>query len=157
MLDAQYKSFYDELLRAKIDRKRLITDPLRLFALGTDASFYRLIPKLIVRATTTEEIRAIVAAANKFSIPVTFRAAGTALSGQSATDSVLVLTGKDWEGIKIDATGEHVEVQPGIIGARVNQLLAPYGRKLGPDPASVRSAIHRFVEVLYSALRLECP
>lgn len=34
-----------------------------------------------------------------------------------------------------------VEVQPGIIGARINQLLKPYGRKLGPDPASVRSAM----------------
>ena len=141
MLEAQYKSFYDELRRGGFDRKRLITDPLRLFALGTDASFYRLIPKLIVRATTTEEIQKILAAATRYDVPITFRAAGTALSGQSATDSVLVLTGKDWEGIKIDETGEHVEVQPGIIGARVNQLLAPYGRKLGPDPASVRSAM----------------
>lgn len=141
MLEAKYKSFYDELRRGGIDRKRLITDPLRLFALGTDASFYRLIPKLIVRATTTEEIQKILAAATRYDVPITFRAAGTALSGQSATDSVLVLTGKDWEGIKIDETGEHVEVQPGIIGARVNQLLAPYGRKLGPDPASVRSAM----------------
>jgi hypothetical protein len=44
MLEAKYKSFYDELRRGGFDRKRLITDPLRLFALGTDASFYRLIP-----------------------------------------------------------------------------------------------------------------
>ena len=97
MLEAKYKSFYDELRRGGIDRKRLITDPLRLFALGTDASFYRLIPQLIVRATTTEEIQKIIAAATRHDVPVTFRAAGTALSGQSATDSVLVLTGKDWE------------------------------------------------------------
>lgn len=140
MLQAEYKAFYKQLSRC-IDRKRIITDPLRLFAYGTDASFYRLLPKIIVKAANTSDIQNILAAARRFNIPVTFRAAGTALSGQSATDSVLVITGKEWEGISISPDGMSVEVQPGIIGARINQLLKPYGRKLGPDPASVRSAM----------------
>lgn len=140
MLETKYRSFYDELKRS-IDRKRLITDPLRLFAYGTDASFYRLLPKIIVRAVSTAEVQAVLAAARRNDIPVTFRAAGTALSGQSATDSVLVITGKDWEGIRIGDEGRRIEVQPGIIGSRINDLLRPYGRKLGPDPASVRSAM----------------
>ena len=32
-------------------------------------------------------------------------------------------------------------MQPGIIGQRVNEILAPYGRKFAPDPASVKSAM----------------
>ena len=89
---------YAELYReaaAFIPADRLITDPLRLLTWGTDASFYRLVPKLAVVVESEEEVIALLAAARGSDAPVTFRAAGTSLSGQAITDSVLVLLGDD--------------------------------------------------------------
>ena len=36
---------------------------------------------------------------------------------------------------------ERITLQPGIVGARVNQILKPYGRVFPPDPASIGSAM----------------
>ena len=124
-----------------IGQDRIYTDELRTFAWGTDASFYRRIPKVVIRSSNEEEISLILRAASECGIPVTFRAAGTALSGQSVTDSVLVIAGKNWEGMKIGEKAETVSLQPGLVGAHVNSALSKYGRKLGPDPASIGSAM----------------
>lgn len=35
--------------------------------------------------------------------------------------------------------GARIKVQPGLVGARVNQILAPFGKKIGPDPASINA------------------
>ena len=110
-------------------------------AWGTDASFYRLIPQVVIRSDSEEEISRILQTAHRHHLPVTFRAAGTSLSGQSISDSVLVVAGKHWERYEISDEGKTIRLQPGIIGQRVNDLLKPFGRKFGPDPASVKSAM----------------
>jgi D-lactate dehydrogenase len=74
-------------------------------------------------------------------LPFTFRAAGTSLSGQSCTDSVLIVAGKHWEKYKIGENQDTITLQPGIVGARVNEILKPYGRVFPPDPASIGSAM----------------
>ena len=140
MLHGNYKALYDILVRS-IDRKRIFHDPLYTLAYGTDASFYRLIPKMVVRAKDEEEVSLIIKESSKLSIPVTFRAAGTSLSGQAVTDALLVIAGNDWKRFKIEDEGKYVRLQPGLIGGRVNKLLAPYGRKIGPDPASINAAM----------------
>ena len=75
-----------------IPAKRLISDPLRTLAYGTDASLYRLVPKLVVRVDSEDEMQRILALVDQHGTPVTFRAAGTSLSGQAVTDSVLLLS-----------------------------------------------------------------
>ena len=52
-----------------------------------------------------------------------------------------MVAGKHWEKYEILDHGKTIRLQPGLIGQRVNDLLKPYGRKLGPDPASVKSAM----------------
>lgn len=128
-------------LSPAIPGSRLITDELRKLAYGTDASFYRLVPRLVVRVESEEEIVALLKHAGNVGAPVTFRAAGTSLSGQAITDSVLALLGRTWNRWKIDTNGESITLQPGIIGGFANALLAPYGRKIGPDPASINAAM----------------
>jgi D-lactate dehydrogenase len=83
----------------------------------------------------------MLALADKHNLPVTFRAAGTSLSGQSISDSILIVAGKHWEKYSISEDLETITLQPGIIGERVNQILKPFGRKFAPDPASVKSAM----------------
>ena len=88
--------FLDEL-RQVIPSDRIYTDELRTLGWGTDASFYRQIPKVVIRSDGEEEISKIIRLCQKYKLPFTFRAAGTSLSGQSCTDSVLIVAGKYWE------------------------------------------------------------
>ncbi len=140
MPDRRYHRFHNDL-KSFIPAARLAADPLRTLAYGTDASFYRLIPKIVVRAEDEFEVSRILRQAGEARIPVTFRAAGTSLSGQAISDSVLMVAGESWQRWAILDDGARIRLQPGIIGARANQLLAPYGRKIGPDPASINAAM----------------
>lgn len=124
-----------------IDKDRIYTDDLRRLAWGTDAGFYRLVPQLVVRSKSEEEVASILKTASTHNVPVTFRAAGTSLSGQSVSDSVLVVAAKHWEGMSTDDNGQTVTLQPGVVGSKVNDFLRPFGRKFGPDPASIKSAM----------------
>ena len=67
-----------------------LVDPVRTFAYGTDASFYRLEPKLVLKVESEKEVENLLPEAKKLGTPVTFRAGGTSLSGQAVTDSVLM-------------------------------------------------------------------
>ncbi len=128
-------------VRAFVPKTAVYTDGLRRFAWGTDAGFYRLVPKIVIRSSNEKEVSRILRAASKYDVPVTFRAAGTSLSGQSISDSVLVVAGKNWERYKVSEDGKRITLEPGIIGSRVNAILKPYGHKFGPDPASIGSCM----------------
>ncbi|GHT83796.1 4Fe-4S ferredoxin [Bacteroidia bacterium] len=136
----KHRAFLEKIERF-IPRKRIYTDELRRLAWGTDAGFYRLIPQIVIRSTNEQEVSKILAVANRLQAPVTFRAAGTSLSGQAISDSILIVAGKNWEKYSIAPDAKTITLQPGIIGERVNEILKSYGRKFSPDPASVKSAM----------------
>ena len=140
MAKSNYMAFLHDASRF-IPQERIYTDELRRLAWGTDAGFYRLIPQIVIRSNSEEEISKLLRLANRYGLPVTFRAAGTSLSGQAISDSILIVAGKHWEKYSISPDHEQITLQPGIIGQRVNEILAPYGRKFAPDPASVKSAM----------------
>ena len=101
--DGRYAAF-SEAITSFIPKERQFTDPVRTFAYGTDASFYRLNPKMVVKVHSEEEVARILPIARKMQVPVTFRAAGTSLSGQAITDSVLLKlshTGKNFRNYTI--------------------------------------------------------
>ena len=123
-----------------IPAERRFDDPLSTLAFGTDASFYRLIPKLVVRVESEAEVVGLLKLAHAQRVPVTFRAAGTSLSGQAISDSVLIVLGDNWNGRELRNGGEQIRLQPGVIGANANAVLAPLQRKIGPDPASINAA-----------------
>lgn len=128
-------------LKQFLPSDRIYTDELRTLGWGTDASFYRQIPKVVIRSDGEEEISKIVKTCQKHKMPYTFRAAGTSLSGQSCTDSVLIVAGKHWEKYELGTNQDTIKLQPGIVGGRVNEILKPYGRVFPPDPASIGSAM----------------
>ena len=128
-------------LKQYLPSDRIYTDELRTLGWGTDASFYRQIPKVVIRSDGEEEISKIVKTCQKYKMPYTFRAAGTSLSGQSCTDSVLIVAGKHWEKYELGPNQDTIKLQPGIVGGRVNEILKPFGRVFPPDPASIGSAM----------------
>jgi D-lactate dehydrogenase len=116
---------------------RLLSRPLDRLAHAGDASFYRLVPKSVVFPEKTEDIASLFQTCRENRTPLAFRAAGTSLSGQAVTDGILADLSRDWKTVEILDEGCRVRVEPGVIGGHVNRLLKPYGRKIGPDPASI--------------------
>ncbi len=101
-----------------------------------DASHYLLVPELVVTAADADQVAALLRACRSLAEPLTFRAGGTSLSGQAGSDNVLVDTRRHFRAITVLDDGARVAVQPGATVQAVNNRLAPYGTRLGPDPAS---------------------
>src|SRR5271168_5028313 len=93
---------------------RVLIRPIDLIAYAADASFYRLIPKAVVQAQSVEEVQALFAFSQQTQIPMTFRAAGTSLSGQSISDGLLVEVARNWRALRVEEGGRKIRVQPGV-------------------------------------------
>ena len=131
---------FKKQLALYIDAKRIIDDPMLCYAYGTDASLYRITPKLVVQVENEQEVLELIKLANQFKVNITFRAAGTSLSGQALSEQVLVvLANSSWQNYTISDNGRQIKLQPGIIGAHANLYLKPYKTKIGPDPASINA------------------
>lgn len=125
----------------EIFKDRIYTDYLRRFAYGIDASCYAYVPRVVVRAVNESEIINLFTLSQKYNTPLTFRAAGTSLSGQACSDSVLVLANAFWQDIEIIGNAESIKCSCGVIGVEANEALKPYGKKIGPDPATINNAM----------------
>ncbi|QDF27658.1 FAD-binding and (Fe-S)-binding domain-containing protein [Halarcobacter anaerophilus] len=140
MLEENYKSFYEQISKT-IDEKKIFTDKLHTLAYGTDASFYRLIPKIVIKTDTPKEVEEILKLSNNLQLSVTFRAAGTSLSGQAISDSILVVTSRNFRAFSVSKDKSLISLQPALTGQEVNNILAPFSKKIGPDPASINAAM----------------
>jgi D-lactate dehydrogenase len=116
----------DAVSRRAIDRLRQ----------AHDASHYLLVPQVVVTPRDTDQVARVMRACDRAGLPLTFRSGGTSLSGQGLSDSVLVDTRQQFQGLEVLDAGRRVAVQPGVTIRRVNAHLARHRRKLGPDPAS---------------------
>jgi D-lactate dehydrogenase len=101
-----------------------------------DASHFLLTPELVVAPRDAGEVGAVMRACREHESPLTFRSAGTSLSGQAGGAGVLVDTRRHFRRVEVLDGGARVRVQPGATVRQVNLRLAPRRRKLGPDPAS---------------------
>ena len=119
----------------------MLARPLDLLARSVDASIYRLIPQAVVRPRTLDEVCALLVYAREQGRHLTFRTAGTSLSGQAVTDDLLVELAPFWKSFRILDEGARVWAQPGVVGGQLNLRLAPFARRLGPDPASIDAAM----------------
>ena len=124
-------------LEAILEPGRILDRPVERVAFAADAGFYRLIPKAVVFAQSVAEVQGLFRFSRQSGLPMTFRAAGTSLSGQAISDGILVEVARHWRTIQVLEGGARVRVQPGVIGAHVNLALRPHRSKMGPDPASI--------------------
>src|SRR4051794_5916636 len=115
---------------------RVLTRVIDLVRYASDASPYRMLPKAIVMARNAEDVSKVLAYGRGNRVPVTFRAGGTSLNGQSQTDGILVDVRRHWGGVEVLEGGARARVRPGTVLGHANRVLASHGRKLGPDPAS---------------------
>ena len=124
-----------------LPRQRVKTRLIDCYAYASDASHFYLVPKAIAQPISIEEIQKLFAFSHENKINLTFRAGGTSLSGQGVTDGILVDLSNYWRKVQPENNGLAVRVEPAVIGAHVNLALKKYGRKIGPDPASINAAM----------------
>jgi D-lactate dehydrogenase len=125
----------DDLI-AMLGEEQVHSRVIDLVKYATDASPYRMFPKVVVSPRTVDEVSKIFAYAQEKKIPVTIRAAGSSLSGQSQGDGILIDARKHWAGVTVEDGGKRLRVRPGTVMFRADLALHPYGYRLGPDPAS---------------------
>lgn len=120
--------------------EQLFTDKISCLVKGTDAGLYRMIPKAVVKVKSEDEAIRLIQFCNKEKIALTFKAAGTSLSGQTISDSVLMEMGKGFEFAAFTDNGHTATFGAALTGTAANNMLKRFGRKLGPKPASINSA-----------------
>jgi D-lactate dehydrogenase len=121
---------------AMLGAEQVHSRALDIIRYASDASPYRMFPKIIVSPRTVDEVSHIFAYAKSKKIPVTIRSAGTSLSGQSQGDGILIDARRHWAGATVEEGGKRLRVRPGTVTFHANLFLQPYGYRLGPDPAS---------------------
>ncbi|MFB3854589.1 MAG: FAD-binding and (Fe-S)-binding domain-containing protein [Vicinamibacterales bacterium] len=132
----------DELigrLASLLGTEGVLTRPIDLVAAAADASPYHVVPEAVVRPRSIDDVRRLFELSHEFRVPLTFRAAGTSLSGQAVTEGILVDVARHWRAKTPVDGGTRVRLQPGVIGSSANAMLRAFGRKIGPDPASINA------------------
>ncbi len=123
-------------LEALLGADRVLARAGDIVRYASDASPYRLFPKAVVMARQAGDVAKVLAYGREKGIPVTFRAGGTSLNGQGQSDGILVDVRRHFGGVAVEEDGALARVKPGTVLGHANRVLAPCGRKLGPDPAS---------------------
>ena len=125
----------------EICKDRVYTDHLRRYAYGVDASCYSYLPKVVVKAEDEREVRRLIRLCHQCGTPFTFRAAGSSLSGQCSSEDVLIVCNDGFKKMEVIDDGKALKCECGVIGSDANDLLKPYNRKIGPDPATLATAL----------------
>ncbi|MET8506161.1 FAD-binding and (Fe-S)-binding domain-containing protein [Streptomyces sp. NPDC004787] len=125
-----------EELVAVLGADKVLSTVSDLVRYASDASPYRFLPQVVVVAEDVDDVSAVLSYARGKGREVVFRAAGTSLNGQAQGEDILVDVRRHWAGVEVLDGGARVRIRPGTTVVRANAALAPYGRVLGPDPAS---------------------
>lgn len=126
---------------SKIVRGDVFADIIHRAAYSTDASIYRIIPDCVVAPRDAADIIATVKYARTRNLPIVARGGGSGLAGEALCRGIVFdMTSYMNRVLAIDEAGETVVCEPGLILSDLNDQLAPYGRKIGPDPSSANRA-----------------
>jgi len=127
-------------LRGELERllgaDRVLARASDIVRYASDASPYRLLPRAVVMARDARDVSKVLAYGRANDVPVVFRAGGTSLNGQGQGDGILIDVRRHFGGVAVEDGGALARVKPGTVLGHANRVLAPHGRKLGPDPAS---------------------
>ena len=117
----------------------VLTDPSSMDAYRTDHSAdpNAGMPLAVVRATSTEDVQAVVRLAAETGTPVIPRGAGSGLSGgTTAVDGAIMLSLDRMRRVEVDPAARIATAQPGAFNAEVKAAAAEHGLWYPPDPAS---------------------
>ena len=127
---------------SQVVRGDVFADVLHRAAYSTDASIYRIVPLCVVMPRDAGDIAAVLKYAVSKKIPVVARGAGSGVAGESLCSGIVFDMTRYMNGIiGTQDKGRTVVCEPGVVLDELNKYLAPYGRKIGPDPSSANRAV----------------
>ncbi len=104
---------------------------------STDASLYRVPPRVVVRPRDTDEVLATVSVARATGTPLTMRGAGTSIAGNAVGPGIVVDTSKHLSRVRyVDPESRTAEVDPGTVHATLQRAALRHGLRFGPDPST---------------------
>lgn len=109
---------------------------------ATDASVYQELPLAVALPLNTEDIKHLIIFANRYSLTLIPRAAGTSLAGQVVGNGIVVDISKYMRSIlELNVKEKWVRVQPGVIRDDLNAYLKPFGFMFGPETSTSSRAM----------------
>ena len=104
---------------------------------STDASLYRVVPQVVVRPRSTDEVLATVAACAETGTPLTSRGAGTSIAGNAVGTGVILDFSRHLNKVhSIDVESMTARVDPGTVHSTLQRQATPLGLRFGPDPST---------------------
>ncbi len=130
-----------EEIAAFIPQERIYHDEPRRRAFSVDASMFFRQATVVVDVANEEEVISLLTYCHTTGVGVTFRGGGTSLNGQCSGVGILARPkGPFWQKMEICDEGRAIKAWSGALGLKMNETLAPFKKKIGPDPASLSSA-----------------
>jgi len=130
--------FVDALLNRLRDGA-VIVDPTALRTYECDGlTGFRVVPRAVVLAETTEDVRHAVLTCRDFGVPYVARGAGTGLSGGAlpSADGIVISLQRMRKIVEIDPRNLRAVVEPGVTNVDITKAAAPFGLHFAPDPSS---------------------
>jgi FAD/FMN-containing dehydrogenase/Fe-S oxidoreductase len=142
MTEAMYESVEDVASDlAKVVRGDVFADILHRAAYASDASIYQIIPGCVVAPRDAADVVAVVKYACAKGIPVVARGGGSGVAGESLCSGIVFDMRRYMNKIiGVEDGGAIAICEPGVVLDDLNNFLAGYGRKIGPDPSSSNRA-----------------
>jgi FAD/FMN-containing dehydrogenase/Fe-S oxidoreductase len=104
---------------------------------SVDASIFEIKPLCITIPKNKEDLVAILQIAKKYDVEVIARGAATGITGGCLGYGLIIDLSKYFKHIlEINIEENYVIVEPGVVQDRLNETLAPFGYRLGPDTST---------------------
>ncbi|MGI8521877.1 MAG: FAD-binding and (Fe-S)-binding domain-containing protein [Nocardioides sp.] len=103
----------------------------------SDASLYRVEPRVVARPRHPDEMLAALAVAREHGVPLTARGAGTSIAGNAVGPGIVLdLRRHLGRVLLLDSEARTATVQPGVVLDALQATAAPHGLRFGPDPST---------------------
>lgn len=104
---------------------------------SVDASIFEVEPLAVAIPSSQDDLLKAIQIAYHHQVPITVRGAATGITGGCLGRGLILDVSKALNRIlKIDVEKRYVICEPGVVQDDLNQKLAPYGLRLGPDTST---------------------
>ena len=104
---------------------------------SSDASLYRVLPRVVVRPRHVDEIEATLGVCRALGVPLTARGAGTSIAGNAVGPGVVLDTSRHLHRVlDVDPQRAVAVVEPGVVQSSLQAAARPHGLRFGPDPST---------------------
>ena len=104
---------------------------------SSDASNYRVVPRVVVFPRHVDEVAATLAVAREHGVALTSRGAGTSTAGNSIGPGIVIDFSRHLNRVlSVDADARTATVEPGAVLDDITAAASAHGLRFGPDPST---------------------